>query len=242
VDQLPEISVVIPAYNEAARLPVYLESVVTYLDRTHGSYEIVVVDDGSADDTSGVVRRLSKGNSRVRLFRLPENRGKGFAVKTGMLAATGKLRLFADADGATPIEEVERLKSRIAGGVDVAVASRAREDGDCAVNAKLHRKIVGGAFNVIVQTLTVRGIRDTQCGFKLFTAEAAAKAFQLQKIHGFGFDVEVLFINAKYGFRIAEVPVNWSDVGGSKVRLVRDSVRMFRDVLTVRYNDLTSKY
>ena len=159
-----------------------------------------------------------------------------------MLAATGALRLFTDADGATPIKEVERLRKAIEAGAAVAVASRALQDESRSVATRLHRKLMGTIFNWIVRTLAVKGISDTQCGFKLFTAEAAIAVFSLQRIAGFGFDVEVLYLCSKRGFRITEVPVNWSDVKGSKVRLVRDSLRMFGDILKVRLNDWRGAY
>ncbi len=233
---------IIPAYNEESRLPGYLEEVLAYLGRQAPSSEVIVVDDGSSDNTAALVERFSAAEPRVRLIRLPRNRGKGFAVKTGMLAARGALRLFTDADGATPIGELERLRKAVEVGADVAVASRAMRDDSRNVATRLHRKVMGTVFNWIVRTFAVRGINDTQCGFKLFTADAAATAFPLQSISGFGFDVEVLYICVKKGFRIKEVPVNWSDVKGSKVRLVRDSVRMFRDILTVRRNDRRGLY
>jgi dolichyl-phosphate beta-glucosyltransferase len=239
---LTAISVIIPAYNEASRLPRYLDSILAYFHGSGVPFEVVVVDDGSSDDTAAVVEGYQRENAEVALVRLPQNRGKGFAVKTGMLAATGKLRLFADADGSTPIAELERLSEAIEAGADVAVGSRALHNDACRVHCTLHRKIIGSTFNYIVRTLTVQGIRDTQCGFKLFTSEAAERIFPSQQIDGFGFDVEILFIARKREFRIAEVPVNWSDVKGTKVRLVRDSMRMFADVVRIRLNHLRGSY
>ncbi len=239
---LPELSVIIPAFNEESRLPGYLDQVLAYLEQRAHSYEVIVVDDGSRDGTAAQVERFIEKGYNVRLIRLPCNRGKGFAVKTGMLQSNGRLRLFADADGATPITELERLQDAIGRGAAVAVASRALREDDCHVQTRLHRKLMGTIFNRIVRALTVKGISDTQCGFKLFTAEAANAAFPLQRIDGFGFDVEVLFICDRKGFRIAEVPVNWTDVKGTKVKLVRDSLRMFRDVIGIRCNDLRGAY
>lgn len=229
------ISVVIPAYNEALRLPRYLSSIIAYFELQGIDYEIIVVDDGSTDATTAVVERVMSENVRVRLIRLPRNHGKGHAVKTGMLQARGSLRLFADADGATPIAELERLRTAIKAGADIAIASRSLHDDSCHVAAKLHRKMIGSVFSMIVRLLSVKGISDTQCGFKLFTAEAAQAIFPLQRIDGFGFDVEILFIGKHKGYRIAEVPVNWTDVAGSKVKLVRDSCRMLLDVLTIGF-------
>jgi len=238
----PELSVVIPAYNEERRLPPYLAGILAYLEAQPFSSEVIIVDDGSQDSTAAVVEGFAAGNARVRLVRLPQNQGKGYAVKTGMLSANGMLRLFTDADGATPITELPGLKKAIEAGADVAVGSRALRDDAHTVKTQFHRKLMGTVFNVIVRTLTVKGINDTQCGFKLFTAEAANTAFPLQRIHDFGFDVEVLYICHKKGFRIVEVSVNWTDVPGTKVRLIRDSLRMFKDVVKIRLNDWRGIY
>jgi dolichyl-phosphate beta-glucosyltransferase len=236
------LSVIIPAYNEASRLPPYLDEIVAYLHQQDIAYEIIVVDDGSSDATAEVVGRFIRDNGRIRLVRLPGNRGKGHAVKTGMLRASGRLRLFADADGATPISELEKLRRAVEGGADVAIASRALKDDSCTVHAHLHRKVLGRIFHCIVTALTVKGIRDTQCGFKLFTAETANAVFSLQRIDDFGFDVEVLYLCQRNGYRIAEVPVNWTDIAGSKVNLIRDSLRMFADTFKIRFFDLVGFY
>jgi dolichyl-phosphate beta-glucosyltransferase len=238
----PQLSVIIPAYNEEARLPRYLEQITAYLDNRKINYEIIVVDDGSSDATARVVQTLSKDNSRLLLLRFPGNRGKGAAVRAGMLAASGVLRLFADADGATPIAELERLEQAIAGGTDVAVASRALRDQATRVKGTVHRKVMGTLFNLMVQALAVPGIRDTQCGFKLFTERAVNGTFSLQTIDDFGFDVEILYLARKGGFRIAEVPVNWTDIPGSKVRLGRDSLSMLGSIMVIRRNDMLSQY
>ncbi len=242
VKQLLTISIIIPAYNEENRLPRYLDRILAYCGEKEFSYEVIIVDDGSTDSTAAIVERYAKQNANVRLVRLPQNRGKGFAVKTGMLRASGALRLFADADGATPIDELERLKFFIAGGADVAVASRALHDNLTRVEARFHRKIIGAIFNFIVRSVTVKGVRDTQCGFKLFTAETAKEIFPLQRIAGFGFDVEILFLCCKKGYRITEVPVNWTEIDKSKVNIVRDSMRMFFDVFKIRFNYLRGMY
>lgn len=236
------LSVVIPAYNEEKRLPRYLASVQAYLDREGTPYEIIVVDDGSSDAPAEIVTQTAQRNGRVRLVRLPRNRGKGHAVRTGMLEARGKLRLFADADGATPITELPRLRAAVEKGTAVAIASRALTDAACVVHSHLHRKVLGRVFNFIVNTIAVKGIHDSQCGFKLFTAEAAHAVFRLQRLDDFGFDVEVLFLCRQKGYGIAEVPVNWTDIPGSKVSLLRDPVRMFMDILKVRLLDLTGAY
>ncbi len=237
-----KLSAIIPAYNEINRLPGYLTQVVDYLERQSLSFEVIIVDDGSTDGTGAMVERFREENANVRLIRLRQNRGKGHAVKTGMLEASGQLRLFADADGATPIAELQQLVRAIEGGADVAVASRALRADTCTVQTRLSRKVIGTLYNFIVRMLAVRGIKDTQCGFKLFSAESAATVFPLQRIEDFGFDVELLFICRKKGYRIVEVPVNWTDVRGTKVKVLRDSVRMFYDVLKIRLNDLRGMY
>ncbi len=237
-----DLSVVIPAFNEELRLPLYLEKVMSYLDERAFTSEVIIVDDGSRDKTAAIVEQYSSKDPWVRLVRLAKNTGKGGAVKTGMLAATGRLRLFSDADGATPIAEVERLKRAIESGAEVAVGSRALKDDTLKVRTRLHRKLIGTVFNCIVRTLTVKGINDTQCGFKLFTARAANAVFPMQRIEDFGFDVELLYICRKKGLRIAEVPVNWTDIPGTKVKLVRDSLRMLRDVMKIRFCDWRGGY
>jgi dolichyl-phosphate beta-glucosyltransferase len=176
------------------------------------------------------------------LLQLEENHGKGFAVKTGMLAASGDLRLFADADGATPIEEYERLQQAVCGGADIVIGSRALKSTDTAVQGRLHRKIMGTVFNGIVRSMVLDGIRDSQCGFKLFRGAVAEELFSRQRIDGFGFDLEILFLARCRGYSIAEIPVNWTDITGTKVRLFRDSVRMFLDVLRVRINFMRGNY
>lgn len=230
-----QLSVIIPAYNEVSRLPKYLTSVVRYLVDTFGTAaEIIVVDDGSLDATAEEALKADSGSGLVRVIRLKQNRGKGYAVKTGMLAAKGRLRLFADADGATPIEELHKLLVAVDGGADIAVASRALQDDSRIVDSRISRRVMGTCFNLMVRSLTVPGIRDTQCGFKLFNGAVADRLFTTQRIPGFGFDPEVLFLAHKLSYRIVEVPVNWKDVVGSKVNVLNDSVRMFLDLLRIR--------
>ena len=238
----PHLSVIIPAFNEARRLPRYLEKVLAFLDGSTLAYEVIVVDDGSSDGTADVVMQVCRSCTNLRLVRLAENRGKGFAVKTGMHAAKGALRLFADADGATPIDEVERLMAAISSGAEIAVGSRALKAENCIVKGRWSRKVIGTIFNCVVRMMAVKGICDTQCGFKLFSEAAAERIFPLQRINGFGFDVEVLFIAQRCGYRIAEIPVNWTDIKGTKVDVVRDSFRMFCDVIRTRVNSLLGVY
>lgn len=236
------LSVIIPAYNEETRLQAYLDKILAYFEHLRLSYEIIVVDDGSTDSTSAVVESFMAKFPMVRLVQLTRNHGKGYAVRSGMLKASGRLRLFADADGATPIEELERLMKAHEQGADVAVASRALHDESCRVQGQLIKKIIGTVFNLIVKIIAIRGIEDTQCGFKLFSAEVADSVFPLQSINGFAFDVEILYICRKKGYRIIEVPVNWTDIYGTKVKIVRDSFLMFKDVIKIRINNNRGNY
>lgn len=236
------LSVIIPAYNEETRLPLYLKQVMEFLELQPFSSEVIVVDDGSGDGTVAIVREFMQRYPRLRLEELPRNCGKGYAVKRGMAVARGKRFMFADADGATPIGELRRLLDAVEAGADIAIGSRAMKSDQCVVKGRAHRKIMGTVFNGLIRVLAIKGIHDTQCGFKLFTVSAAHRIFPLQRVKGFGFDVEILFLARRSGFRIAEVPVNWADVKGSKVRLVRDSFKMFCDVLKIRLYDVAGVY
>jgi dolichyl-phosphate beta-glucosyltransferase len=228
------LSIIIPAFNEESRLPPYLSSIVAYLESRGGPSEIIVVDDGSQDGTAAAVLALTTGCPFLRLIPLGRNKGKGFAVRTGMLAAKGDLRLFCDADGATPIGELHRLERALSGEIDILIGSRAIRSTECRVEGTLHRKYIGFIYNCLVRLLAVRGFYDTQCGFKLFRGAAADKLFAAQTLAGFGFDAEVLFLARKWGYTIREVPVNWQDQPGGKVRVFRDSARMFFDLVKLR--------
>jgi dolichyl-phosphate beta-glucosyltransferase len=228
-------SVVIPAFNEAARLPAALRDVLAYFDGRGEPYEVLVVDDGSADGTSQRVRDIGRAHPAVRLEAFAENHGKGFAVRAGMRSARGALRLMADADGATPIAEVERLEAAIQAGADLAVGSRALRDRSVARRVRLHRQLVGNVFNLIVRALGVWGVTDTQCGFKLFRGEVAADLFGALRTEGFGFDVELLLLAQRRGYRIVEVPINWIDQPGSRVSVLREGPRMLAQVIAARW-------
>lgn len=232
----PALSIIIPAFNEESRLPRYLSSIITYVEGRSDRCEIIVVDDGSHDVTEAVVLALTTTCPFLRLISLGRNMGKGFAVRTGMLAAKGALRLFCDADGATPIGEIHRLEREVSAGADIVIGSRAIRQGDCRVEGTLHRKCLGMSYNLLVGLLAVRGIRDTQCGFKLFRGAVADRVFAAQTLTGFGFDVEILFLAQQWGYMIREVPVNWQEQPGGKVRLLRDSVRMLIDLVKLRWS------
>lgn len=226
-----DISIVVPTFNEERRLPPTLVDMVDFFDKRGGSYEIIVVDDGSSDDTSTVVKKFERIRNQVRLIRVPKNYGKGHAVRTGVLNAHGRLILFADADGSTPIGEVNRLESALDDTTHIAIGSRALASSDTKVVTSWHRKYLGRLFNYCVNVIVLPGVADTQCGFKLFTAPAARFLFERQQSDGFSFDVEILFIAQKAGLKIAEVPINWVNIPGSKVSLFLDAARMFRDIV-----------
>jgi dolichyl-phosphate beta-glucosyltransferase len=230
----PRWSVVIPAYNEALRLPAYLSEVVAYFDGRAEPYEVIVVDDGSADDTAARVLEAQVIHQSVTLHRLGENHGKGFAVRAGMRAARGALRLMADADGATPIAEVKRLEGALQAGADIAVGSRALRDPSVRREVLLHRKLSGEIFNFFARRMGVGDVTDTQCGFKLFHGDVAEKLFADLGTDGFGFDVELLMLARRRGYRVTEVAINWADQPGSKVDVLRDGPRMLAQIVRAR--------
>jgi dolichyl-phosphate beta-glucosyltransferase len=241
---LPSLSIIIPAYNESSRILPYLTKVSRYLARREGPSEVLVVDDGSRDGTAQQVEQFRRDEPAVRLLRLAHNIGKGGAVRVGMAAAQGEWRLIADADGAAPIEELTRLEARLQQGADVAIGSRflASRDRRYRVTARWHRSVLGNVFNGIVQRLGIKGISDTQCGFKLLRKAAAQDLFSVARINGYGFDLELLYIAQRRGYRIDEVPINWEDKPGSKVRVVRDGIRMLQELLSVRRHDALGLY
>jgi glycosyltransferase involved in cell wall biosynthesis len=233
------VSVLMPAYNEAENLVELVPQVASVLDRTGESYEIVVVDDGSTDGTPAAVRAGAAG-PLVRLIEAP-HAGKGAAVRRGMLAAGGQVRLMADADLSMPAHEIPKLLAALAGGADVALATR-EGAGARRVGEPYLRHLMGRVFNLLVRLLAVPGLHDTQCGFKAFTAASAEALFRRSTIDGFGFDVEVLYLARQRGLRLAEVPIAWYYQPSSRVSPLRDTIRMVRDVLRVRWNDWRGRY
>ncbi|MDW8319814.1 MAG: glycosyltransferase family 2 protein [Armatimonadota bacterium] len=229
----PTISVVVPAYNEESRLGNTLPVIYSYLHEHFSQFELIVVDDGSTDRTPDIVQRFAQQHSGVRLISYQPNRGKGHAVRTGILQSQGEWVLFSDADLATPIEELLHLATKLREGYDIAIASRAVRGAKLVVRQPWYRELAGRSFNLMVQLLAVPGIHDTQCGFKLFRQEAAREIFSRCEENGFSFDIEVLHVALRLGYRIAEVPVRWMHREGSKVHLLRDAVRMFLSLLRI---------
>lgn len=229
----PRYSVVIPAYNEAGRLPRTLEQISAFLRSGRRPHEILVVDDGSRDRTADVVRSFAAGHPEVRLLSQPRNLGKGAAIQAGVGAARGELVLFTDADLSTPIEELARLEQALENGAAVAIASRAVAGSRIEEHQPFYREWMGKSFNFLVRLLVLPGIYDTQCGFKLFRRGAAQDLFPRLTILGFGFDVEVLYLARRQGLEIREVPVAWRNSRHSKVSPVRDAWRMLGDLFRV---------
>jgi len=232
----PYLSVVIPAYNEENRLGPTLETIKGYLAERDYTSEVLVVDNGSRDRTSEVAR---DGGVEVMEER---RRGKGAAVRTGMLAARGEYVLFSDADLSTPIEEVEKLLAELRAGADVAIASRGLPESNLVKRQPWYRELVGRAGNLLVRMMAVGGIADTQCGFKLFPREIARRVFPAQRLTGAAFDVELLFIVQHAGWKIAEVPVTWIDSPDTRFSRVRDSLDAVKDLFRIRINWLLGRY
>jgi len=236
-----EVSVVVPAYNEEARLSSTLPRLFDFLSQRWDAFELLVVDDGSRDGTAGIVTGFT--DPRVRLLRNETNQGKGQSVRRGMLAARFDPVLFTDADLSTPIDELPKLAAALRNAsAGVAIASRAAPGAVLKVRQPLRREALGRLFNLAVQALALPGLRDTQCGFKLFSRGAARRIFPLMTIRGFGFDAEVLFIARRLGIPIVEVPVTWLDSPQSRVRPFSDGLRMTLDLIRIRHNELRGAY
>jgi dolichyl-phosphate beta-glucosyltransferase len=237
------LSIIIPAYNERARLPDTLRQIEDYLRHSNWAFhEILVVDDGSTDGTVEAARDFAAGNPDVRILKNPGNRGKGYSVRHGMREARGEWRLFSDADLSTPIAELEKLWCILERGKDqIAIGSRALDRRLIGVHQPGYRETLGRVFNAVMRAATGLRISDTQCGFKLFRADAAEAAFSRQLLERFGFDAEVLYIASRRGYSIAEVPVRWNHVDGSKVGML-NGVHAFGELVQIRMNSLLGKY
>ncbi len=232
------VSVIIPAFNEAERLPLTLKATAEVFARRSEAFDILVVDDGSSDGTAALVADFARQHPEytVQCLGYGGNRGKGYAVRYGMLRATGDRRLFCDADLATPAEEYDVVLAAMqAVEAEIGIGSRPLRRSQLLVHQPWYREALGRGFNQAVQILAVPGIEDTQCGFKVWTAQAAEAVFSRCKLDGFAFDSEALFIARRLGYTIAEVPIRWSHKDGSKVSMVRDGLRMLRDLASIRW-------
>ncbi|MFY9681144.1 MAG: dolichyl-phosphate beta-glucosyltransferase [Candidatus Sulfotelmatobacter sp.] len=235
-------SIVIPAYNEGTRLGATLEKVLGYVLAQGWSAEVIVVNDGSRDNTADLVRRFAEKNAMLRLVENPGNRGKGYAVRNGMLNARGEVVVFSDADLSSPIEEIPKLLAALAGGADIAIGSRWLRAELQTRRQSLHRQLFGRVFNLLLRLILGLQFKDTQCGFKAFTRRAAQTILPLQRIERWGFDPEILFLARKFGFRVEEVPVHWGHSGDTRIHPLLDGARMFWEMMRIRWYDLTGRY
>ena len=228
-----KLSIVIPAYNEAERLPAMLLDLKTFLNENDIDSEVIVVNDGSKDNTVNVIKDFFTDFKNIKLINNSENKGKGFAVKTGMLEAIGDYKMFADADGATPFKEILKMLPELKNGNDVVIASRTMKDS--IIKTSAFCKFRGRIFNFLVNKILGLDLTDMQCGFKLFSKKAADIVFANQSLDGFAFDIEILHKAKKNGFSIKEVPVVWNNIKGSKVKGVRDPLNMFFSIFKVKF-------
>jgi glycosyltransferase involved in cell wall biosynthesis len=238
----PEYSIVVPAYNESARLGSTLQLILDHIHQQRWNVEIVVVDDGSRDDTVEVIRHYAAAHPEIRLVQNPGNQGKGYAVRNGMLQARGDVMLFTDADLSSPITEASKLFSALEAGSDVAIGSRWLDPSLMFKRQSKQRQVLSRMYHLYLHVLLRFPYRDTQCGFKAFTRRAAAMIFPLQRIRRWGFDPEVLYLAHRQGLKVAEVPVAWGHDEGSKINPLRDGMRMGVDGLKVWWYALTGKY
>ena len=243
----PELSIVIPAYNEELRIGRTLSRIQEYFKngpRATTALEVIVVDDGSTDGTARIAQGWAATGceGEFRLLSNNGNHGKGYSVRRGMLEARGRIALFTDADLSAPIEESEKLFAAIAAGKDIAIGSRAIDRSLISVRQSIFRETAGIIFNGFVRLLTGLPLHDTQCGFKAFVREPCRIIFEQQRIEGFGFDPEVLFLARRHGLRTAEVPVRWAHDPATKVHVFRDSLLMFANLMWIRWNWLLGRY
>jgi dolichyl-phosphate beta-glucosyltransferase len=235
-------SIVIPAYNEGERLRATLEKVLGYVHQQDWNSEVIVVNDGSLDDTINIVQEFVDKDPTVRLVENHSNRGKGYSVANGMMNARGDVVIFSDADLASPIEELPKLLDALASGADIAIGSRWLDAGLQTRRQSLLRQLFGRTFNVLMRMILGLKFKDTQCGFKAFTRRAIRKTVPLQRIEGWGFDPELLFLARKFDCRVKEVPVLWADQRGSRLHPFADGMAMFQEMVRIRWYDLTGRY
>lgn len=238
----PTYSIVIPAYNESARLGATLEKVLAYIHTQGWNAEVIVVNDGSRDNTADVIRTFAAKDATVRLLENPGNHGKGYSVRNGMLNARGRVVLFSDADLSSPIEEAPKLFQALEQGADIAIGSRWLRAELQTQRQPLYRQLFGRVYNLILRLTLGLHFRDTQCGFKAFKQPAVQAIFPPQKIERWGFDPEILFLARKLKFKVQEVPVAWGHSGGTRINPLVDGSRMVMDMLRIRWYDLTGKY
>ena len=238
----PTYSIVVPAYNESTRIAASLEKVLTYVHAEGWNAEVIVVNDGSRDNTAEIVRSFAAEDPVIRLLENPGNRGKGYSVRNGMLHARGKILIFSDADLSSPIEEAAKLLHALDQGADIAIGSRWLRAETQTQRQPLHRQLFGRIFNLMLRITLGLKFKDTQCGFKAFKKPAAAAIFPLQKIERWGFDPEILFLARKFGFRVQEIPVAWGHSGETRINPIADGFRMFLEMIRIRRNDWEGKY
>ncbi len=238
----PRYSIVVPAYNERNRIGATLKQILDHLRAQQWNAEVVVVDDGSRDETLEILTRFSHEHPQVRVLQNPGNRGKGYAVRNGMMNAHGEILLFTDADLSSPISEASKLFAALDKGADVAIGSRWLDPTLQFQRQSLQRQALSRLYNIFLRMVLLFPYRDTQCGFKAFTRRAAEKIFPQQRVTRWGFDPEILFLAHRLGLKVAEVPVRWGHDEGSKIHPVRDGLRMAADTLKVRWNAMRGRY
>ena len=238
----PTLSIVIPAFNESARIGPALKQVLACVHGRKWPAEVIVVNDGSRDSTAEIVREIAANDPVVRLIENPENRGKGFSVRNGMLHASGDVMMFTDADLSSPIEEAERLFAAIREGADIAIGSRWLDKGRQTKHQPLYRQMFGRCFNAVTRLIMGLPFADTQCGFKAFRRDAAYTVFQLQRIERWGFDPELLFIALKRGYQVREVAVTWGHDERSRLSYLKDGVKMLEELVYIRWNAFIGVY
>jgi dolichyl-phosphate beta-glucosyltransferase len=237
----PELSIVIPSFNEELRLPATLSQISAFIRASKRETEVIVVDDGSTDRTADVANSFRGEIRRLRVVANGENRGKGYSVRHGMMEARGRIVLFTDADLSAPIEEADKLLAALADH-DVAIGSRAMDRSLISIHQSPFREYAGIIFNLVVRTILRLPFVDTQCGFKAFRRDRCRVIFEQQRIERFGFDPELLYLARHHGLSAAEIPVRWAHSPATKVSMLRDSVQMFLDVFIIRWNSLSGRY